>query len=552
MCNDAELLARYAQNGSESAFTELVQRQINLVYSTALREAHGDAFLAEDITQAVFINLAQKAAKLKSHPALAGWLYTSVRQTAANLRRASERRHRREDAAMSELIPAASGEPGWEQVRPVIDDAMHELNDVDRAAVVLRFFQDRSLKEVGQALGVNENAARMRVDRALEKLRSLLAKRGVTSTAAGLAALLAASVANAAPAGLAVTVAASAVTGAGAASSTALTLLKVLTMTKLQASAIGFCIVAAVALPAWQQTRIQQLTRQNSELQEQSASLPALRQQVQRLQQASAEPAEVERLRASETRLLAEVNRLRGQAGNARRATAETAQLRNALNQRDHQSTNSPMLSGAMSMAQGMLEQQLQGRLARMKAKLNLTPEQEQSIHDLLMKQAEASSQAAQNMLLGKGSMKDFMRDAAKSGMNQEDQIKALLTPEQLAAYPDLQKEETAANARSTANAELLQLQGSIGLTDDQLDKVFPVLYEQTLKQLNGKMEGLNPAQAAANPMQVAQQMFEQKAKALEGILTPTQMEGYRQFQASQLKMVQAMWDGSAGATPGK
>src|SRR2546427_94596 len=163
MATDAELLRSYARDRSESAFTELVQRHINLIYSAALRESRGDASLAEDITQAVFAELARKSVKLAGHSALAGWLYTCVRQMTANVRRAEDRRQRREQEVqtMNELSTSDPSESVWQQVQPVLDDAMHELSEVDRTAVVLRFFEDRSLKEVGLALGLNENAARM-------------------------------------------------------------------------------------------------------------------------------------------------------------------------------------------------------------------------------------------------------------------------------------------------------------------------------------------------------------------------------------------------------
>src|SRR6266480_7248881 len=113
MATDAELLRSYACARSESAFTELVQRHINLVYSTALREAHGDASLAEDITQTVFVELAKKASQLIKHPALAGWLYTCVRRMAANVRRSEDRRQRREQDAqiMNELLTSNSSDP---------------------------------------------------------------------------------------------------------------------------------------------------------------------------------------------------------------------------------------------------------------------------------------------------------------------------------------------------------------------------------------------------------------------------------------------------------
>src|SRR5438034_970842 len=226
MATDTDLLRSYARDRSESAFTELVQRHINLVHSAALREAHGDASMAEDVTQAVFAELARKASSLFRHPALAGWLYTCVRRMAANVRRAQDRRQRREQEVLTlnELLGSEPTDPLWQEVRPLLDDAMHELNEEDRAVVVLRFFEGRNFKEVGLALGLTENAARMRVERSLEKLRDLLAERGVKSAASALAAVLAACAAVTAPSTLASTVATSALATVGAGGSAAVAL----------------------------------------------------------------------------------------------------------------------------------------------------------------------------------------------------------------------------------------------------------------------------------------------------------------------------------------
>jgi RNA polymerase sigma factor (sigma-70 family) len=251
MLNDAELLDRYVQDRSESAFTELVQRHIGVVYSAAFREACGDVPMAEDITQAVFAELARDASRLRRHPALAGWLYTSVRQMVGNARRAGRRRQQRELAAhtMNETFSSDSPDPLWQQIRPVLDDVMHELNDLDRSAVVLRFFEGRSLRDIGLAIGLNEDAARKRVDRALEKLRALLAKRGVTSTASGLAAALAAGAVISAPSGLAASVAAGALALTTTATSTTFTLLTLMSFSKWKMAAAILLLAAAVAVP---------------------------------------------------------------------------------------------------------------------------------------------------------------------------------------------------------------------------------------------------------------------------------------------------------------
>lgn len=215
---DGELLRRYANDRSESAYEELVRRHIDLVHSAALRQVNGDTQEAEDITQCVFTELARKASKCVGCSSLAGWLYTSTRFHAANARRALSRRRVREQEAhvMNFNLQSTEPESGWAQVRPLLDEAMHTLDDPDREAVLLRHFERRSYAEIGSQLGLTENAARMRVERALEKLQASLAKHGITSTALALAGLLTANAAGAAPAHLAAKVAGAAVAAAGA------------------------------------------------------------------------------------------------------------------------------------------------------------------------------------------------------------------------------------------------------------------------------------------------------------------------------------------------
>jgi RNA polymerase sigma factor (sigma-70 family) len=209
MVADKELLGQYAKRRSESAFTELVRRHLPLVYSAALRQVGGDTHLAEDVCQAVFADLARKASQLNGRESIAGWLYTSARFAASKTVRSEVRRRNREDAA-SAMNQETSNVP-WTELRDLLDAAMNELGEKDREAIVLRYFEARDLAVVGAALGTTENAARMRVDRALDKLRCVLEKRGVTATGVALAAALAASSVEAVPDGLASAVAAAAV-----------------------------------------------------------------------------------------------------------------------------------------------------------------------------------------------------------------------------------------------------------------------------------------------------------------------------------------------------
>ena len=216
MTEDAALLHRFVEEGSNDAFTELVQRHLNLVYSAALRQT-GDAHRAADVAQFVFAAAARNAASLSKHPVLPAWLYTATRNAAINQMRAEWRRKAREKeaSAMEELTSQAAPTPDWGLIRPILDEAMHELPGPDREAVLLRFFEDRSYSEVAAALRLSEEAARKRVDRALDKLGTALGKRGFTSTAAALAGVLANEVSVAAPAGLAAAIATTAATGAG-------------------------------------------------------------------------------------------------------------------------------------------------------------------------------------------------------------------------------------------------------------------------------------------------------------------------------------------------
>ena len=170
MMDDAELLRRYAANRTEDDFAELVRRHVNLVYSAALRQVNGDAHLAQDVTQEVFTDLARKAASVASHRVLAGWLFTSTRFAAAKAVRGERRRHAREEEAqlMQELNRDPAAQLDWARVRPVLDEVLGELADADREAILLRFFENRDFASVGEKLNMNDNTARMRVDRALD------------------------------------------------------------------------------------------------------------------------------------------------------------------------------------------------------------------------------------------------------------------------------------------------------------------------------------------------------------------------------------------------
>ena len=277
MSEDAELLRRYCVEHSEAAFTELVRRHVDLIYSAALRLMNGDAHRAQDVTQQVFIEFARQARRLIGHPAPAGWLYTTTRLVALRTIRTDQRRraHEHEATTMNELLRVPTPEPDWVLLRPVLEDAMHELGEKDRHVVLLRFFQNKSLKEVGMVLGLGENAARMRVERALEKLRAKLVRRGITTTATVLSTAISVNAVQVAPAGLAATLSGASLASA-AGTGTTLTFLKAITMTKFQAGIISAIVVASVLTPLVieHQARVR-LHEENQSLHQQIAQLEA-------------------------------------------------------------------------------------------------------------------------------------------------------------------------------------------------------------------------------------------------------------------------------------
>jgi RNA polymerase sigma factor (sigma-70 family) len=213
---DAELLRRYAETGAEEAFAEIVRRRIGLVYSVALRHTH-DAHRAQEVAQRVFTDLARKARALAGRTVIVGWLYRSAQFAASNAVRTERRRQAREQEAYTmQQIERERPDPNWEKFRPVLDEVLNDMDERDRDAVLLRFFDGRGFAEIGAELRLTESAARMRVERALDKMHRALGRRGVTSTTAALGIALANQAGAALPAGLAANVAGTALANAAA------------------------------------------------------------------------------------------------------------------------------------------------------------------------------------------------------------------------------------------------------------------------------------------------------------------------------------------------
>jgi RNA polymerase sigma factor (sigma-70 family) len=314
--DDIELLREYALRNSEEAFATLVTRHIDLVYAAAWRQV-GNHHHAEEITQAVFVILARKARSLGPGTVLPAWLFRTARLTAANHLRTEARRARREQEAFMQSNPSDAPDPLWEQMAPVLNDVIDGLRDKDRNAIVLRFLQGKDYKQVAAALGATEEAAQMRVNRVLEKMRKLFGKKGIVVTASILGGVLAANGVQAAPASLTTSVAAAAVHSATLSASTLTlteTTLKIMAWTKTK-FAIGAGVVALLAFQYHQNSaQARQLVDAKADLESKNQTFAAQKIKIAELDQQTASILEVRRSQEQELTKLRARREKRGDA----------------------------------------------------------------------------------------------------------------------------------------------------------------------------------------------------------------------------------------------
>ncbi len=539
MTDGHKLLAEYVATGSEAGFRELVGRYVNLVYSAAVRMVNGDTHLAEDVTQTVFADLARMARTLSREVMLGGWLHRHTCFVASKVMRGERRRQARERQAVEMNALEDHSAANLALLAPVLDEAVNQLGPEDRTAIMLRYFEQHDYKSVGAALGSNEEAARKRVDRALDKLQALLKARGVALSATVLATTLAAQTVNAAPAGFALTVSTTALASATSSNGTTLTILKIMSMSKMKTGLIVVLIAAGVAIPLIIQHQAQ--TRLD-------AANEALRQQAEQSSKLAAENQRLAKLAARATAVPKSTN---GTATELMRLRGEVGRLlkENAIEQAK---TNGPsVLSGLRAnpeMWQTLRDQQKMGMTMIYKEfakRLELAPEHAGKLNDML----------ADNVMENIDHITEVLRDGKTPAQmepvfaGQEAALLAkvqdLLGPEGYAQY-----QEYTRNLASYLTAEQFKgmLSGEGAEKDGKAKQLYQLMQEETQRALASA--GLPPdfqtmpilnfrniaseASAETN-LKLLDSVYERVAARAGSFLSPEELDKFGGFRTSAI-----------------
>jgi len=557
--DDISLLHDFAANRTETAFSALVQRHLGLVHSAALRQTGGDAHLAEEIAQKVFILLAQKAGSLGDGTILSAWLYRSAIYVAADtLKQLRRRQLREQEAFMQSQTNEADTAVVWQQLAPVLDETMGELGDADRAALVLRYFENKSANEMAAALNIGEEAAQKRVSRALEKLRSLLAKRGVTLGVTAIAGAVTANAVTAAPVALVSTITAAALTGTATTAATILTITKIITMTTLQKIAVTAALTVTIAGGLYAAKQAQDARNEIAELKAErmplTNSLAELTAENQKLSNALAEVKHQQKLTQSQFN---ELLKLRGQAGQAQTAVTELAKAQAALK---NQKTGMPgyftnAIAMGMKTALASQKKTAIAKVARMKLALHLTDDQAQTITDIMFKHLDQDSQRMMQAM-SSGDLGATMASlqpgtGANNGPSEEDEIKADLSPDQLAGYDGFKQAEKAADLEKSASAQAQSLTDELALSSDQQQQIHDLILQDSSNPAGTDDSSQAAAIAAARKsgdynaimnlaLQQRLQQMTNRMNLFQPVLTAQQLQAYQSGEQEKIDMMKS------------
>ena len=532
--SDQQLLRDYAKCHSDAAFAELVRRHVDLVYSAALRmvcEAHS----AKDVTQAVFVALAQNAPQLTNHPVLSGWLHCTARNLAAKAVRGDVRRRAREQeaAAMSELLANESDAP-WERIAPHLDAALGELSEADRDALLLRYFERKSAREMAQTLGISDEAAQKRVNRAVERLREFFAQRGVTVGASGLVVVISANAVQAAPVGLTITIStAAALAGTTIATTAIATVTKTIAMTTFQKIIVTAAFISAVGVAFYEARQVASLREENRSLQQQHAPLAAQIEQLQRNRDAATRQiaALTDKL-ASTNKSPSEILKLRGQVGVLRQEKAEIGS-KSALSK----ITADPETRKAMREQQKMGMSVIYGDFVK---RLKLAPEPAGQLKDLLADSVMDNIDVITQALHDKKSRSEIEQLFSAQDSALQAKVATLLGPEGLAEYKDYSKNivteitsvqfeksltgDTEAKADKKAQiSRTMQEEIQSALAAAGLSADF-----QTLPMLN--FRNIASEEFGEQSLKLMDNVFERVSSRAAAFLTPDELKKWQEF----------------------
>jgi len=549
MASNLDLLGQYARHNSQDAFAELVKRHVNLVYSAALRQVRSPQ-LAEEIAQSVFTDLARNAGKLKPDTILTAWLYQVTRRTAVDVIRKESRRQLREQIA-SEMNAMNATAPDWTQVEPFLDEAMQTLDDTDQAAVLLRYFENKSFREVGQTLGTSDDAAQKRVSRAIEHLREFFSKANVTIGASGLAVLISANAVQAAPAGLAAAISAAAVlAGTAVQTSAAIAATKTIAMTTLQKTLVTVTVAVLAGAGIYEARQITRLRDQNQTLQQSQAPLA---EQNQRLQH---EREQLQRERDDATNQLAaltdelarvkknpsEVLKLRSEVGvllQEKAATADQSPMSNA--------TTDPETRKALRDQDKLT---MSGYYFALAKRLKLTPEQAEQFNDLLADHLMDNMDLIAQVLHDGKSQAEMRQIFSAADTAFEDKVQALLGNDALKQYQDYTR--NLASPRFV-NSFADSLTGDSATIEDKKSRLIQAMQQATQSALAAAglpadyqtFPMLNSANIASDEqsvqsLQLLDSIFGQTAASASNFLSADELNKFQDFRTDVIKRIQA------------
>ncbi len=539
---DLELLQQFVRDHSQDAFTTLVNRHVNLVYSAALRQIRSPQ-LAEEITQSTFADLARHADKLKPNTVLTAWLYQVARRTAIDVVRQESRRQLREQIAV-EMNAMNATANDWMRIEPLLDDAMSALDETDRTAILLRYFENKNLREVGETLGTNEDAAQKRVSRAVERLRDFFSKRNVTIGASGLVVLISANAVQSAPVGLATTISAVTVlTGTAASTSTLITATKTIAMTTLQKTLITAIIAVLAGAGIYEAHQAAQLNAQVQSLQQQQAPLTAQIAQLQRDREAATNRlANLADELAKVKKNPSEVLKLRGEVG-ALRQEKTLADSKSALNK----------ITADPEARKALREQQKMGMTAiysQLTGKLKLTPEQTGQFNDLLADDVMGSIDLITQALHDNKTRSEVDQLFSTQNATLQSQLQTLLGSDGLAQYQDYTK-----NLGSTLTAAQFAgtLTGDTATIADKKNQLYQTMQEvtqstlaadglpadyQTVPVLN--LANIASVEESQQNLNLLDRIYGQVATKAAAFLTPDELAKFQDFRTTAIKNSQA------------